>query len=170
MHIRANEWIEPASRVSAILGRVTISGEVVYCTRKDTWYRACIALNSENEGRREPRLPVQLPGAVIALSGEGERSVPGVVVDVSLSGLRLRIPQSVDSGTMIFVEMASTLVVGEVRHCIGKNGHFEVGIEITDVLSDIKSRQDSRGTLRGIRRKLAEVILGEPITPTRQLR
>ena len=172
MHIRANDWIEPASRVSAMIGRITVSGEVVYCTRKETWYRTCIALNSENEGRREPRLPVRLPGAVIALSGDGsEQSVQGVVIDVSLSGMRLRIPQSVADGTMIFVEMASTLVVGEVRRCIaGENGHFEAGIEITDVLSDIKSPQDSRGTLRSIRRKLAEVILGEPITPTRKLR
>lgn len=170
MHIRAAGWIEPASRVSAMIGSITVSGEVVYCTRKETWYRTCIALNSENEGRREPRLPVQLPGAVLALSGEGERSVPGMVLDVSLSGLRLRIPQSVASGTMIFVEMASTLVVGEVRHCVEKNGHFEVGIEITDVLSDIKLRRDSGGILRSIRRKFAEAILGEPITPTRQLR
>lgn len=171
MHIRANDWIEPASPVSAVIGCITVSGEVVYCTRKETWYRTCIALNSEHEGRREPRLPVHLPGDVIALSGDGgEQSVPGVVLDVSLSGMRLRVPRRVDNGTMIFVEMGSTLVVGEVRHCVaGKNGHFEAGVEITDVLSDIKSRPDSRGTLRRIRRKLAEVILGEPITPTRKL-
>ena len=118
MHFRTNDWIEPASRVSAMLGRVNVSGEIVYCTRKDTWYRACIALNSENEGRREPRLPVRLPGAVVALSGDGgEQSVQGLVLDVSISGMRLKIPQSVEIGTMIFVEMASTLVVGEVRRC-----------------------------------------------------
>ena len=119
MHIRANDWIEPASRVSAMIGRITVSGEVVYCTRKDTWYRACIALNSENEGRREPRLPVRLPGSVVVLSGDGgEQAVEGLVLDVSVSGMRLRIPQGVETETMIFVEMASTLVVGEVRHCI----------------------------------------------------
>src|ERR1700683_2262665 len=64
MHIRTNDWIEPASRVSAMLGRINVSGEVIYCTSKDTWYRACIALNSGNEGRRGPRLPIRLPAAV----------------------------------------------------------------------------------------------------------
>jgi hypothetical protein len=170
MHIRANGWIEPASRVSAMLGRVNVSGEVVYCTRKDTWYLACIALNSENEGRREPRLPVRLPGSVVVLSGDGgEQSVEGLVLDVSVSGMRLRIPQGVKPETMIFVEMASTLVVGEVRHCLpGKNGQFEAGIEVTDVISDTKARQNSSGRLRNIRRKLAELILGEPIRSTRE--
>jgi hypothetical protein len=168
MHIRANDWIEPASRVSAMLGRVKVSGEVVYCTSKDTWYRACIALNSGNEGRREPRLPIRLPAAVVALSGDGgEQSVQGLVLDVSVSGIRLMIPQSVEAETMIFVEMASTLVVGEVRHChAGTNSQFEAGIEITDVLFDAKSRRNSTGILRNIRRKLAELILGEPLTPT----
>jgi hypothetical protein len=70
---------------------------------------------------------------------------------------------------MIFVEMASTLVVGEVRHCRpGKDGHFEAGIEVTDVISDTKARQNSSGRLRNIRRKLAELILGEPIRSTRE--
>ena len=172
MHIRANEWIEPASRVSAMLGRINVSGEVIYCTRKDTWYRACIELNSGNEGRREPRLPVRLPAAVVALSGDGgEQSVQGLVLDVSLAGMRLKIPQGVEAETMIFVEMASTLVVGEVRHCrAGENGYFEAGIEITDVLFDTKSRQNSSGILRNIRRKVAELILGEPIISTREPR
>lgn len=166
MHIRANDWIEPASPVNATLGRITVSGEVVYCTRKDTWYRTCIALNTAYEGRREPRLAVRLPGVVVALSGDGERAVKGMVLDVSLSGMRLKVPEAVDAGTMIFIELGSTLVAGEVRHCLaGENGHFEAGIEITDVLSDMKSARNSGGILRRIRRKLAEVILGESITP-----
>jgi len=169
MHIRAESWVEPASRVSAMVGRITVSGEVVYCTRKDTWYRTCIALNSETDlVRREPRLPIRLPGTVLALAGNSvEQSVQGIVLDVSISGMRVKIPHRVENGTMIFVEMASTLVVGEVRHCFtGQNGHFEAGIEITDILADIKSQQDSPSVLRKVRRKLAEIVLGRPITIT----
>lgn len=38
MHVRDDQWIEPASRVDAIFARLAFSGEVIYCTRKDTWY------------------------------------------------------------------------------------------------------------------------------------
>jgi hypothetical protein len=102
------------------------------------------------------------------LSGDGnEQSVQGLVLDVSISGMRVKIPQPVQTGTMIFVEMSSTLVVGEVRHCVaGQNGQFEAGIEITDILSDTKSQQDPPSVLRNIRRKLAEVVLGRPILIT----
>jgi hypothetical protein len=169
MHIRADNFIEPATTVSASVGHITVSGEVAYCTRKDTWYRTCIALSSENDRvRREPRLPIRVPGAILALSGDGnEQSVQGLVLDVSISGMRVKIPQPVQTGTMIFVEMSSTLVVGEVRHCVaGQNGQFEAGIEITDILSDTKSQQDPPSVLRNIRRKLAEVVLGRPILIT----
>jgi hypothetical protein len=172
MHIRADNFIEPATAVSARVGRITVSGEVAYCTRKDSWYRTCIALNSDNDrGRREPRLPIRLPGAVVALSANGDESGPGMVLDVSVSGMRLKIQRRVATGTMIFVEMASTIVVGEVRRCFSaQNGQFEAGIEVTDILSDIRPPQESPGVLKNVRRKLAEVILGQPITFTGKLK
>jgi len=70
---------------------------------------------------------------------------------------------------MIFVETESVLVVGEVRYCNERQkGRFDAGVEVTDVLSDIKSVQNSPGVLKTIRRKLAEAILGEPITISRK--
>jgi hypothetical protein len=79
--------------------------------------------------------------------------------------MRVRTSHYVKPGTMIFIETDGNLVVGEVRHCREEgNGHFDAGIEITDILSDTASPQGSRGLLKNFRHKLAQAILGEPIT------
>jgi hypothetical protein len=105
----------------------------------------------------------------LALSENGSKSSRGTLLGVSVSGMRLDISHRVETGTMIFVETESVLVVGEVRYCNERQkGRFDAGVEVTDVLSDIKSVQNSPGVLKTIRRKLAEAILGEPITISRK--
>ena len=144
IHIRSDQWIEPASRVSATFVHLAFVGEVLYCTWKDTWYRTCIDLFSgDDQRRREPRLAVHQRGTVIALS-ESRNSTPvsGILLDLAVSGMRLEIPNHVEPGTMIYVETESTLVAGEVRHCHkGRNGGFEAGIEITEVALQNRSRR-----------------------------
>jgi hypothetical protein len=166
IHIRGDEWIEPASPVSATFARISVSGEVLHCTQKNGWFRTSIAVISTNEqGRRQPRLPVYLAGSVVAFSKNGNEATRGTLLDVSVSGMRLDISHRVEVGTMIFVETASVLVVGEVRYCNKRpKGGFDAGVEVTDVLSGIKSGQNSPRRLKTLRRKLAEAILGEPIT------
>ena len=170
IHIRDDKWIEPASRVSATFARISVSGEVLHCVTKDGWFRISVAIISNNDqGRRQPRLPVYLPGSVVAFSEKGSESSKGTLLDVSVSGMRLDISHRVEVGTMIFVETESVLVVGEVRYCNKKKkSGYDAGVAVTDVLSDIKSAQNSPGVLKNIRRKLAQAILGEPITTYRE--
>jgi hypothetical protein len=171
MHLRSEQWIEPASLVSATFNRLTVSGEVLYCTWKDAWYRTSIDLISEDDQRRrEPRLLVGQHGTVISLSGNGnDFSAPGVLIDLAVSGMRLEVPRHADPGTMIYVETESALIVGEVRHCHqGPTGSFEAGVQITDILSDRNSRQNTPGFLHNVRRKLAQAILGAPIPTSRR--
>jgi hypothetical protein len=170
IHIRADEWIEPGSHVNATFARISVAGEVLHCTRKDGWCRISVAVNSTHDlGRRQPRLPVYLPGSVVAFSGNGSDSGRGTLLDVSISGMRLDTSHRVEVGAMIFVETRSVLVVGEVRYCNKREkGGYDAGVEVTDVLSDIKSAQNSQGVLKKIRRKLAEAILGEPIAIARE--
>jgi len=66
IHIRGHEWIEPGWHVSATFARISVSGEVLYCSRKDDWFLTSVAVISENDhGRRQPRLPVYLRGSVV---------------------------------------------------------------------------------------------------------
>lgn len=139
IHLRTTQWIEPASRVTAIFAHITLAGEVVYCTRKDDAYRACIAMisESENDQRREPRIPVRQPGTIIVLSDEGSESTQGTLLDLSKSGMRLDISHRVETGTMVFFVTDSNAVAGEVRYCHQRrSGYFEAGVEIVDIMSD----------------------------------
>jgi hypothetical protein len=166
MHVRSDRWLEPGSPVSARFARHTLSGKVLYCTRKETWFRTCIELTAADDQRRsEPRLGVHQCGSVITLSGNrSESSVPGTLLDLAVSGMRLEIPHSVEAGTMIYVETESALMAGEVRHCRkGREGWFEAGVLVTDILYGMTSVRSGAGTIRNIRRKLAQAILGEEI-------
>jgi hypothetical protein len=170
MHIRSEQWIEPATTVSALFAHLTVSGEVLYCIRKETWYRACIDLMSGDDRRREPRLAVHQPATVITFSGSHKApSIPGILLDLAVSGMRLQVSNHVEPGTMIYVETGTVIVAGEVRNCqTGSDGHFEAGIEITDVVSEIDSHHKASSILKNIRHKLAQAILGEPISASRK--
>lgn len=145
INLRMNQWIEPASRVSATFANITLSGEVVYCMRKDTSYQTCIAMVSEINQRREPRIPVRQPGRIIILSCDGSESTEGTLLDLSASGMRLEMSHRVETGTMIFFVTESAAVAGEVRYCQQRrSGHFEAGVQITVILPQTESQQKSR--------------------------
>lgn len=58
----------------------------------------------------------------------------------------------------------------EVRYCRERErALFEVGVEITDILSDMRSHPGSPSLLAGLRQKPAKVILGKLIAYTRKL-
>ena len=170
MHVRSDRWIEPSSPVTAQFARHTLSGKVLYCARKETWFRICIELTTREDQRRsEARLIVRQSGTVITLCGSrSESSVPGTLLDLAVSGMRLEIPHSVEAGTMIYVETESALIAGEVRHCReGHEGRFEAGVQVTDILYSMSSARIGSGTIRNLRRMLAQTILGEEIVVMR---
>src|SRR3569833_764146 len=136
MHVRNDLWIEPETRSRGEIGHLKFSGIVIYCIRKEGHYSTCIDLMPGHEERREPRLSIQRGGHVTAL-GSGRQSVgaPGVLLDLAVSGMRVHVPYEVTPGTMIFVEMETELVAGEVRRCTkAASGNCEAGVAVTDDL------------------------------------
>jgi len=133
MHLRTEQWIEPLSRVNAEIAQITIPGQVVDCVQEGTGYRVCISMNSSDAGkRREPRFPVRKPGKVVILGEKSAESSEGVMLDASVSGIRIEMAHRVDIGTMIFFVTDSTVLAGEVRYCHQRRSrHFEAGIEIS---------------------------------------
>lgn len=154
--------MEPQSRVTVHFGRLTFAGEVVYSTDKDTWFRTCVDLSPGEDQRREPRLLIQQNGVVTTLSDDRRpSSAPGVLTDLAVSGMCLDIPNEVAPGTMIYIELESDLVAGEVRRCVRKSAdRFEAGVAITDVLSSRRAGSHHRGVLEKVRSRVADVILG----------
>ena len=161
LHVRSTQWIEPSSRIRAQFEHHSFSGEVQYCTRKESWFRVCIDLMAE-EQRREPRISLRQTGHVTTLSNAGPLSAPGMLLDLSIAGMRIELPHEVEPGTMMYIETEATLIAGEVRHCRkGSEGKFEAGVVVTDVLPAIQLGSATPGMIKSICRKLGRAISGE---------
>jgi hypothetical protein len=83
--------------------------------------------------RREPRYPCQDPAEVRLVPGDGS-SLPATVVDISRSGLRLRLVVRIPKDAQVEIVLPKQVIIfGEVRYCRRSGENFEVGILIQDV-------------------------------------
>jgi hypothetical protein len=58
----------------------------------------------------------------------------GQTVDMSESGIRVRVPIQVAVGAIVKLELADCALFGQVIHCGGQPGAYEIGIEVVRVL------------------------------------
>jgi len=68
---------------------------------------------------------------------EGDPSgIEALVVNVSKSGIGMRIYRRVTSDTKVRVEMKAIVITGSIRHCMssGDAGWFDVGLQIDTVV------------------------------------
>jgi hypothetical protein len=84
------------------------------------------------ERRRETRYPTSDP-ATVEVPYEKIAGLAAVVVDVSRSGLRIELPQSIGRGMQVTVTLSQQLVItGEVRYCRRAGNGFHAGILVQD--------------------------------------
>jgi hypothetical protein len=69
--------------------------------------------------------------------GTYRRKMDGIAVDLSGRGLRILLPDPVDPGDALKVELADTLLLGEVCYCSPQDYGFIVGLQIDQVLSGL---------------------------------
>jgi hypothetical protein len=82
--------------------------------------------------RAEARYPCADPCEVI-LPATGGRST-GTVRDISRSGLRIESSMPISKGMEIEIVLPKQVVIfGEVRHCRGLDGGYQVGVRIREV-------------------------------------
>jgi hypothetical protein len=83
--------------------------------------------------RRELRLQCDPANVVLDRTGRHE-PVDGQIVEVSKSGLQLRLETSVPAGEAVRVTRASMIINGQIRYCRpNEAGSFDTGVEIFDV-------------------------------------
>lgn len=90
--------------------------------------------HSEANRREERRLSCD-PGDVrLEFQGRPD-SFPGRIVEVSRSGLQLRLETSVPAGEPVSITRSNTVISGQIRYCRPNDGgSFDVGVAILDFL------------------------------------
>jgi hypothetical protein len=85
------------------------------------------------EKRREARYPTNDPADVEVVNG-GTGRCSATVLDVSRSGLRLKLEISINKGAEVRVTLQSNITIyGQIRYCRPLDGAFDAGILIRDM-------------------------------------
>jgi hypothetical protein len=85
------------------------------------------------EKRREARYPTNDPAEVEVMNG-GVGRFSATVLDVSRSGLRLKLDSSINRGAEVKITLQRNIVIfGQIRYCRPLDGNFDAGVLIRDM-------------------------------------
>ena len=91
-----------------------------------------IELDASAERRRENRTPC---GALPALLRTESTSLPAQVLDISNSGVCVRLGSRLPVGTSVTLCFSNTIASGNVRYCrANPDQTFDAGLQVEDVL------------------------------------
>ena len=85
------------------------------------------------ESRQEPRFEIDQE-ITVTLLGDTEEVIPAKVVNVSAKGMGLESSRPVDAGAALKIELADTLLLGEVIYCRGQGAGYQIGIALEQAL------------------------------------
>jgi transcriptional regulator with XRE-family HTH domain len=89
---------------------------------------------------REPRFPADQPAQVIVMGAAATSLLPGTVLDISRSGVGIRVPALIALGSALRVEVGNLIAHCEVRNCKPNGqGSFDVGLKVGRVLTKTDS-------------------------------
>jgi hypothetical protein len=169
VHVYADRAITAETRVIVKFSAVALEAIVQWCEPKDSGYRVSLSVTAEPEKRRrELRLPIQQPAVIISLS-DNTITADCTLTDISRSGFRAHLREPLAVGTMVCVETQATIIVGEVRRCQKHREYHEIGVEITDILTNPDTADGNMGIVEALRWKLAELIVGKRLSVARKL-
>ncbi len=153
MRIRCERRLPDGALARISLDQIQISGAVLGCIPLGGDWGVSIALSFSR--RREARIPCTGKVTAGVMSVHGTRSYGASLVDVSESGLSLRLPVPVRIAARIYVETESEMLIGEVRHCrAAGDGDFIAGVMLIEVVKDARMQGQLTSFWEGMRRRL----------------
>jgi hypothetical protein len=153
LRIQCERRLPDGTLVRVALDQIQISGTVLGSLPLGNDWAVSVALSFSR--RREARIPCA--GKVIAgvLSAHGSRSYEASLVDVSPSGLSLRLPAPAQIAARIYVETEGEILIGEVRYCRpDPGGDFVVGVMLIEVVKDARALGQFASLWEDMRRRL----------------
>lgn len=98
--------------------------------------------------RREPRFSTNQPADLVLLA-DSDLRLPVRVQELSGSGVRLTVSRHIAPGTPVRIDMADSILLGEVCHCVPELGEFLCGVQLEQQLSNISDVARLMGHLMG---------------------
>jgi hypothetical protein len=87
--------------------------------------------------RQQISHPVRL--TLLGADPSSDLPVPGVVLDYSERGMRVRVPQPVPASTAIRVEIEDQILLGEACYCQSlTGGQYAVGVQLEQSLNNLE--------------------------------
>jgi hypothetical protein len=153
LRVRCERRLPDGMLARISLDQIQISGTVLGCIPADSGWDISVALSFSR--RREARIACTGKVTAGVMSVHGTRSYEASLVDVSPSGLSLRLPVSVRIAARVYVETESEMLIGEVRHCRpADGGDFVAGVMLIEVVKDARSEGQFASLWANMRRRL----------------
>jgi len=89
----------------------------------------------EADRRKEPRYPSDGSARVLVSFLSEPQTFNARVLDVSKSGMRLKLSAPLAPGTLVQVELKSLVATGAVRHCRKDGEEYSMGIQLDAVVN-----------------------------------
>lgn len=160
LFLHSERRIADTSAVTISFDRTQLSGYVSGCQPVETGWAVSISLVSGR--RKEVRIPTGEHLAVGVVSSSGTKRYHCTVVDRSASGLGLRFARHIAPGTRIYVEIESSMVMGEIRYCNPvDDGHYLAGMAVVECVQDMRERNVFSEIAHKLRWKLSAGIRGQ---------
>jgi hypothetical protein len=106
-------------------------------------------IERRRESRREQRLPADTPVTITVLGILGEPKAVGTVLDMSGSGLRVKLPLPIPCGAPVKLETNDMLMLGEVVRCEALGQFYSVGLALSHSLAALSELERLNRALLG---------------------
>jgi hypothetical protein len=103
----------------------------------------------ERRGETRVKLNVKQPVILTVLGAKGNHVIEAYLLEISGSGLQLRLPKPVPCGAPVKIESRDTLMLGEVRRCEPEAGAYTVGVQLSPELSSLTELERLNRALAG---------------------
>lgn len=106
-------------------------------------------MNPQNERRKEPRLITSTPVTITVLGTPPQDPICGQLLNISGSGMLLRLPQAVPANSPVKIEGNDALFLGEVCRCDSDADRYLVAVQVRHSLGGLAQLERLNAQLLG---------------------